>query len=244
MDFNRLAAIFRAIRISRGWRQADVAARAGVTRQAVSRLERGRLDQLSLRDLLNVAEALDIQLRLSASWRGGDLDRLLNARHSALHEALARFFGSFPGWIVAPEVSYSRFGERGVMDILAWHEATGTLLVIELKTEVVDINRLVGGMDVKRRLAPEVAAERGWHARRVAAWVVIADSSTNRRRVGSHRTMLRAAFPLDGRSIRSWLEDPSTAVAALSFWSNAQQPHLNRRLATVKRVRRRPAAAA
>ena len=50
-------------------------------------------------------------------------------------------------------------GERGVIDILAWHAATRTLLVIELKTEIVDINELMGTVDRKRRLAATVARE-------------------------------------------------------------------------------------
>lgn len=35
-----------------------------------------------------------------------------------------------------PEVSFSIYGQRGVIDILAWHAATRSLLVIELKTEM------------------------------------------------------------------------------------------------------------
>jgi hypothetical protein len=66
---------------------------------------------------------------------------------------------------VVPEVSFSIFGERGVIDVLAWHAATRTILVIELKTVIADVNELIGNVDRKRRLAPRVAAERGWDAR-------------------------------------------------------------------------------
>jgi transcriptional regulator with XRE-family HTH domain len=238
VDLQRISSTFRAIRISRGWRQLDVANKASVSRAAVSRLERGRLGELPLDEILGIAVALDISLRLSATWQGGELDRLLNARHAALHESVARRFVSWADWELAPEVSFSIWGERGVIDILAWHAPTRTLLVIELKTEIVDISELMGSVDRKRRLAPEIAAERGWQPLTVAVWVIVADSTTNRRRVQHHYTTLRAAFPVDGRTMRRWLDRPAGSLAALSFWSNARAGDTKLRFATVKRVRR------
>jgi transcriptional regulator with XRE-family HTH domain len=238
MDFVRLGAIFRAIRIRKRWRQDDLAKRAGVSRYSVSRLERGHGRELSVDDLLRIAEALEIGLRLVASWRGGELDRLLNARHSALHESVAQWLAALPGWEFAPEVSFSIFGERGVIDVLAWHVATRTLLVIELKTEIVDVNDLMGRVDVKQRLAVDIARERGWAARHVAVWVIVAEGSTNRKRVAAHRTTLRAAFPTDGRAVEKWLAQPRGAVRGLSFWSNVQAGTVKDEFATIKRVRR------
>jgi transcriptional regulator with XRE-family HTH domain len=238
VDFVRLGTIFRAVRIRKRWRQEDVAARAGVTRAAVSRVERGHGRELRVDELLHIAEALDVVVRLTATWRGGELDRLLNSRHSALHEAVARWLLSLPGWQVAPEVSFAVFGERGVIDILAWHEPTRTLLVIELKTEIVDVNDLMGRVDVKQRHAIEIARERGWNAKRVAAWVIVADSSTNRRRVARHKTTLRAAFPANYQAVASWLAYPADQIRALWFWSNARLETANEPFATVKRVRK------
>jgi hypothetical protein len=150
---------------------------------------------------------------------------------------VARYLVTLPGWVLAPEVSFAVRGERGVIDILAWHSATRTLLVIELKTEIVDLNELVGTFDRKHRLAPEIAQSRGWHPATVAVWVVIADSKTNRRRVQAHRTMLRSAFGLDGRAVRTWLRAPMGGLACLSFWSDARAVRTKSGLATVKRVR-------
>lgn len=237
VDFPRLGSVLRAVRIKKGWRQLDVALKCGVSRSAVSRLERGHGREVELGELALVAEALEVRLRIVASWQGGELDRLVNSRHSALHESVARWLLEQPGWVFAPEVSYARFAERGLIDILAWHAATRTLLVIELKTEVVDVNDLMGKVDQKRRLAPEIARERGWVADRVAVWIVVADSRTNRRRVSTHRTTLRAAFPADGRSMGPWIAQPVESIAGLSFWPDSRGETLNVRLATVKRVR-------
>lgn len=238
MDFTGLGTTVRAVRLKKRWRQTDVAARAEVTRAAISRLERGHAAELGVDQLVRIAEALDIGLRISVTWRGGELDRLLNARHSALHESVARWLLSLPGWELAPEVSFSNFAERGVIDILAWHAATRTLLVIELKTEIVDINDLMGRVDIKQRNALEIARGRGWNARHVAVWVIVGDGRTNRRRVENHRTTLRAAFPAEQSVVEAWLAAPAGSIRGLSFWSNAHGQGTTGGFATVKRVRR------
>lgn len=213
--------MIRAVRHRRGWRQRDLASRAGVSAATVSRIERGHLDTLSLRTLRGVASALDVRIDLTARWRAGDLDRLLNARHSALHESVAAWFrDAMPAWELAPEVSFSIFGERGVIDIVAWHAGRRALLIIELKTDIADVNELVGTFDRKRRLARKVAEDLGWEPVSVSGWVIVAAGRTNRARVAAHGAMLRAAFPIDGRAIRAWLADPVGKVAALSMWSS------------------------
>ena len=210
----------------------------------VSRLERGHLDGVTLGTIRAVAKALDIRVDLVPRWRAGDLDRLLNARHSELHELVARYFRDLPGWVTQPEVSFSIYGERGVIDILAWHPGRRALLVIELKTDIADVNELVGTVDRKGRNAVRVAIERGWVRPRdppptVSIWVIVADGPTNRRRLSAHRAMLRAAFPTDGRSVAGWLQKPVRSMRALSFWSSDQRRGGGPR--SVRRVRARPA---
>jgi transcriptional regulator with XRE-family HTH domain len=165
VDDQRVGATIRAVRIRRGWRQTDLAHKAGVSASLVSRLERGRLGNVPLDTIQRVLAAIDVRLDLLPRWRGGELDRLLNARHSALHEDVARWLAKRYGeWVVAAEVSFSISGERGIVDMLAWHPARRAVLVIELKTDVVDVNGLLGTHDRKRRLARRIGAERGWRA--------------------------------------------------------------------------------
>jgi hypothetical protein len=45
------------------------------------------------------------------------------------------------------------------------------LLVIELKTEVVEVSGLLGTMDQRRRLASEIGARFGWKPVAVSTWV-------------------------------------------------------------------------
>lgn len=214
----RLGTVVRVIRLRKRLRQSDVARIAGASQSMVSRLERGHLDSLTLRQLEAICAALEIRIDLVPRWRGGDLDRALNAAHAALHEGIARWFRRrWPRWTLAPEVSFAVYAERGVIDILAWHAPTRTLLVIELKTELVDLNELVGTVDRKRRLAARVAAERGWRALTVGVWVVVSTTSTNRRRLDAHSAFLRNAFPHTRRDVRDWLARPNGPLAALSL---------------------------
>lgn len=85
VDAVRLGSICRALRVRKGWRQEDVAGRAGISRTTVSFLENGHVSRLRVDAVVRIFEALGGRIDFIARWQGGQLDRLLNARHSALH---------------------------------------------------------------------------------------------------------------------------------------------------------------
>lgn len=202
----------------------------------IGRIEHGRLASVPLGSVRRVAEALDARFDTVVRWQGGDLGRLINARHSAMHEAMAQTFESLHGWAIEPEVSFSIYGERGIIDLVAWNAEHRTLVVIELKTELVEINELMGTVDRKRRLAATIARERSWSPLAISAWVVLAEGRTNRRALAAHQTVLRTKFPLDGRRMRGWLHQPTGRVNALSFLPSAHEVRLRRDLSPVRRV--------
>jgi transcriptional regulator with XRE-family HTH domain len=228
---------FRAIRVRRHRRQADVAERAGVSRWTVARIEHGQLEDVSLATLRSVARSLEISVEIALRWRGAELDRVLGAGHDALREVVVRRLGDAGGWDVASEVTFSIWGERGSIDLLAWHAATRLLMVVEIKSEIVEVGRLVAQVERYRRLARDIAGERGWHPAHVAAWVVVADTRTNRRRLAAHRGVLRIAFPDDGRRLRVWLGSPDGTVSALTFLTNERAAHLTLASDRHRRVR-------
>jgi transcriptional regulator with XRE-family HTH domain len=240
VDAVRLGRVMRGVRLRHRWRQLDVAASAGVSPTTVSRIERGRIDGVAVGLVVRVARALDIRLDWAAWWRGGELDRMLNAGHAAMHEALAALLAG-SGWVTVPEASFSVYGERGIIDVLAFHPATRSLLVVELKTEIVDVQALIGTVDRYRRLAPTVAREREWEPATVSCWVALRDTPANHRRLAAHAAVLRAAFPADGRRMRAWLRSPEGRVAALGFLSDRQHRTGIAASAGIQRVRRRPA---
>lgn len=236
MDDQRIGAALRAIRIRKRWRQTDLATRAGVSPTLIGRIERGAASTVTLGRLRKITGALGARLDSFIRFDGAELPRLLDARHSAMHEAAARLLSALDGWTSEPEVSFSIYGERGIIDILAWHPGRRMLLVIELKTEIVELGVLLGKMDQRRRLAAEIAERYGWQPRAVSTWVVVADGRTNRRALAAHRDMLRRKFPIDGRGMRRWLRNPQERVDALSFLPYPRETTLGRGIRPVKRV--------
>ena len=242
MDLLRIGQLARTVRIRRGLRQVDVAAMAGVSHATVSLIERGHGRTLSLETLEKALAGLDIRLDVIGRWRGGDADRLISRSHSLLASAFAGFLAGFPAWIFEPEVSFAIYAERGCIDILAWHAATRHLLIIELKTQFVDVNDVLAVFDRKIRLATRVAMERGWNPMFVSAWMIASDTKTHRRHAAQHRAMLKAKLPQDGRQLRSFLERPSEPTRGLAFWTTANRGSTRVGPSAVQRVKRRPGA--
>jgi hypothetical protein len=143
--------------------------------------------------------------------------------------------------MVQPEASYSHYGERGRIDLLAWHARSRILLVVELKTEVVDVQELLGSLDAKVRLAPVVARQLGWGTpASVVPAIVSADSSTNRRRVRAVDPLFER-YALRGKRALSWLRRPTGAVSGLlifSILSSAPSSRVRRDAVTSGRVAR------
>lgn len=229
--------LVRALRIRRSWRQDDLAAAAGISRQKVSRLECGHIERLGLGDIRAACAALEIRLPFAPSWHGGDAD-ILSERHAVVAERVAARLATATGWSVVPEATFSIFGERGAIDLLGWHAASRVVLVVEIKSEIIDPAALVRQVDRYRRLAPRVASERGWDARSIGAWVAVLDTSMNRRRLIKSASILRTAFPSDGRSIGGWLDRPAGPLAALSFVAISHGVGTTRDRVPTRRVRR------
>ena len=186
--------------------------RSGASQAAVSRIERGRLDGMTFRTVDDVARAVGARLDVRLYWNGGDLDRLLDAGHAGLVEWMVRRL-SRAGWTATPEVTFSVYGERGSIDILAFRPERDRPLVIEVKTTITDVQETISRQDRKSRIAPtlRVAArpERGPAAAGPAdRLLVVLDSRTTRRRVAEHEGTFMAAYPRRGPAVWKWLRDP------------------------------------
>ena len=186
---------------------------AGVSAGVVGFLERGRADRLSVSSVRAVARALDVVLRWETGYRGAELARLRDADHSGCAELVARRLNALD-WVTRAEVSFNHYGDRGRIDLVAYHPLTSTLLVIEIKTVIADVQGVLGSLDVKERVAPAAARPLGLRPRHVAAALVAVESTTNRRRLASH-PLLFARFGLRGRQAAAWLRHPRPAGTAL-----------------------------
>lgn len=239
MDDVQLGRRFRALRHRLGWRQSDVGAKAGVSQDTVSRIERGRLADVTVPRLRSVATSLGAELRIQLDFRGGELDRLMDEGHAALVGAVAVRLQAL-GWEIRPEVSFAIFADRGSIDVMAWHAASRTLLVIEVKTELTSIEETLRTLDMKVRHAADVAGDRfGWRPLRVARLLVLPDTTTARAQTRRHDGVLRAAFPLRGSALRAWLREPRGSMAGLAFVPYARGTRGSRPGAVRRRIRRR-----
>lgn len=234
----RLGRIARALRHRLGWRQADVARRAGTSQDLVSRIERGRVDAIGVAKLRRVLAALDAELVLFVRWRGGELDRLLDESHALLVGEAVRLMDR-PGWDVQLEVSFASYRERGSIDLLAWHGETRTLVVGEVKTEITSVEATLRTHDGKVRVGAQIAVERfGWRARVVTRLLIVPETSTARRRIARHAVIFSRAYPTRGIELRTWLERPGPMAGGLLFLSPTQGVRDIRRSPSRKRIRR------
>lgn len=209
--------VIRAIRVRKGWRQVDVSVRCGVSQQLISDIELGRLEDVCLKTLRDVCRSLDIELSFAPRWRGPELDRLLDADHAALVDLLIRMLRA-AAWETLPEWTFNHYGERGSIDILAWHEPTRTLLIIEVKTRIVDVQALLASHGRKVRIAPLVLSkERGWTPLAVGRLLVLPEGSTPRHEVSRHAATFEATYPARNRTVRDWLGAPVGSLGGLLF---------------------------
>jgi transcriptional regulator with XRE-family HTH domain len=216
----RLGRSIRAIRIRAGLRQEDVAARAGVSRSFVSNVECGTANTAQLAKLQAICIGLGADLDVRIRWMGEGLDRLLDEAHAALVERIVALLAG-SGWQIWLEVTFSIFGERGSIDVFAWHAATRTLLIIEVKSVVPDTQGTLSPLDRKVRLAPKIARERGLDPAVVAWLLVVGDSKVNRRRIDRFAALFDAALPARGWQVRRWLAQPVGSIAGLIFLSDS-----------------------
>ncbi len=175
------------------------------------------MDKLSLRTIRGVFENVGAEYRAEVRWRGAEVDRLLDDAHASLVGATSMLLREH-GWDVALEVTFSSYGERGSIDILAFHRGAQALLVIEVKSSLASVEELLRRLDVKVRLAPRIAADVwGAPADRASRLVILPATRTERRHVDRHRNVLSVALPMRGRWALAWLRTPEGMLAGLAF---------------------------
>jgi len=185
----------------------------------ISRIERGRAMARTLENLDGVVQALGARLSVRILWQGEELDRLLDRDHAGMVDATLRQLER-SNWSAIPEVTFEAAGERGAIDVLAWHAAAATLLVVEIKSVVPDIQATLAGLDRKAHLGPLVGRERGWAPRHVARLLVLPADRTCRRRVDVFATTFDRALPTRTAAVKRWLRSPSGPLAGILFLSD------------------------
>jgi transcriptional regulator with XRE-family HTH domain len=217
VDDARIGRSLWVLRRRRGLTQVDVAASAGLSQSAISLIERGHVSSLSIRTVRAVFAAVDAGFQGHVAWRGGDLDRVLDEDHARLVSSFAETLQALR-WAAYPEVTFSEYGERGSIDILALAPKHRSVVVVEVKTQITSIEATLRRLDVKMRLASRIVFEReGWRPLVIGCLLVIRDGTISRRRVNRHAAAITAALPARGRAVRTWLLNPTGPLRGLIF---------------------------
>ncbi len=222
MDMTRFGADVRLLRRRKGWSQRRLAAEAKVGRWVILAIESGRGDRVRPALLAAVVVGLGGRVSIRVLYQGEGLDRLRDQRHAALVEAIVRLLRA-AGWEVATEVSFNIDGERGSIDVVAFHPATGALLVVEVKSVVPDVGGMFMTLDRKARLAHEIARKQlGWDAASVSRLLVLPEQRTARRRVTQHAATFDSVVPSRNVAVRRWLRRPTESMGGLLFLPEVQ----------------------
>jgi transcriptional regulator with XRE-family HTH domain len=216
-DDDRTGRLLRVIRRRVGLTQAALAARAGVPRRDVIRIEAGLVGSVSLDRIRSIFEATDGRARLSTWWQGAAADRLLDERHAALVEKVVALFER-RGWETAVEVSFSRFGERGSIDVLGGLRDARAVAVVEIKSAFGSLEETNRTLDMKERLAPSISEQRfGFRPAFVGRVLVVPSDDSIRRVVARHERTMGSIYPARSHDVRRWLRRPDGPIRAIWF---------------------------
>jgi hypothetical protein len=201
-------------------------------------LERGHLDAFSVRTVRAIAAAVGIDLPFAARGRGAQLNQLVDEEHSAMVDAVVARL-SAEGWETMIEFSFNDFGDRGSVDVLAWHAGRRALLVVEVKSRLANLQDTCRALDVKARVVPRLAGmARGWRPAAVGVVLVLQESSRERAAVARRAAIFASSFPARMVEIRVWLRDPDASLRGLWFLRDATTSCVAHRTSPGNRIRK------
>jgi transcriptional regulator with XRE-family HTH domain len=180
--------------------QGQLARTADISVAYVSLIELGRANPtLAVVDRISDALGLDLGLvpRPPVLVRGRQRD-FVDARCSAYVQR--RLIAA--GLACEREVLIVDGRTHGWIDVMAFDRASGTLLVIELKTAIDDLGAVERQIAWYERNARAVAGRFGWSVRRVRSWLLVLASDDVDAAIRANREVLRTAFPGRARSMR------------------------------------------
>lgn len=241
MDDLRVGVWVRSERRRLGLRQTDLGVLAGVSASTVSRVENGHVSELTVRVTRAVAAAVGIQLPFAPrSLRGAAIERQVDWRHATLVESVVGRLSRL-GWESVVEYSFNHYGDRGSVDVLSWNSEARALLVVEVKSDLRNLQQTLHALDVKRRVVPRlVRAENGWKFDFVGVVMVLADLRAERHRIERHESTFDAGLPARTVEVKRWLARPVGPLRGLWFLPIPRPVGAIRQSAGHGRVRRVP----
>ena len=212
-DLRRLIGrTIRQTRLALGLTQARVGEGVGLSQTEISAIERAIYPDMPLATAVRVLDALDIRVefRLVPPYVAG--------RGESRDEAHARCVGYVArrleqaGWRVAREVPVGGSRWRGFIDILAFHPEARVLLIVEIKTEIVDVGEIDRQLSSYEREAWSATHGLGWRPSSVVGALVLLGTEANDASIRRHRDAFGSAYPVDGRAFGQLVRSPLVAL--------------------------------
>ena len=197
----RFGASIRAVRVALGLSQRALGERIGRSQVYVSLVERGRVPGFSIMEADSICKALGATLVL-----GIEAPLLLagSRQRDAAHARCVAFVMrrlAREGWSVQREVQIGTLSRPGWIDLLAFNPALRVLLVIEIKTELVDLGGLERQLGWYSREARQAAKRLGWSAAEVVPLVLLLTTTRNDVRLRENAAGIGQAFPRRWRDV-------------------------------------------
>ena len=169
-----VAETVKSARLSANWTQRELSRRSGVSQAHICRIEQGRAADLQVGVIDRLFVALGVRY-----WLGTELPYVTRPQSDFVHARCSAYVSrrlAASGWLVEREVEIGGDRSRGWIDILAYHPASGMLLVIEVKTEVQDLGAIERSLSWYRREAHRAARRFGWQPKSIATALLILKS--------------------------------------------------------------------
>lgn len=203
-----LGSAIRATAEGIGWSQRELARRLGSNQTAVRRLEAGG-PSINTKLATAALDVLGIRVVIDANPPGIAVRReqrdLVHARCCGyvVRELTRR------GCQVRTEVEIGEGRFRGWIDVLAFRESDGALLVIEIKTEVDDLGRILRSMGWYVRSSREAARAVGWRARVIVPVLIALATAETDGRLAGNVDLIRNELSGNANALAIWIDDAS-----------------------------------
>lgn len=214
----RIGSAVKVTRQAIGWTERELAGRLGTSQGAVQRLERGSQAHLNVSLATAALETLGIRVTIDANAIGlSDRREQRDVVHTRCCGYVARQL-RMRGWEVRVEVEIGEGRTRGWIDVLAFRQSDRALLVLEIKTELNDIGRLLRSLGWYARSSRAAAQSIGWRPRLVVPALIALATVEVDSRLLADVDLVRSALPDTADRLAAWIDDagaetPKPAVA-------------------------------
>ena len=202
---DHFGASVRAVRTALGLTQRGLARRIGRAQSYVSMVERGLIQGLSIAEADAISRSLGGTLVIGIEAPvlvAGSRQR--DAAHARCVAYVARRLVR-DGWVVQREVQVGSHDRPGWIDVLAFNPRSRVLLIIEVKTELVDLGGLERQLGWYEREARRAAMAFGWQAAAVMSAALLLSTKATDDRLRENTAGIRQAFPHRWRDLMSVL---------------------------------------